>query len=221
VLSSAAEAETGQRGYLITGNDKYLEPFQAAEQRLDAEVSHLAQLTRENALQEAEVPKLQRYVVQKLDELRLTIAVRKENGADAARSIVLTDRGRQAMDSLHAVAARMEARETAMITASTAEYTRSRDWAVSAGLAAGITALVLVTAFVLIQQRNIRSRVVAANALLEQRELFRTTLASIGDAVISTDRGARVTFLNPVAESLTGWTSAEAEGEPLASVLRL
>ena len=221
ILTSAAEAETGQRGYVITGNERYLEPFTAAEQRIDTEVTNLAQLTRDNAEQEAEVPRLQRFIVQKLDELRLTIAVRRENGADAARAIVFTDRGRLAMDSLHAVVARMEGRERATIAGQTAAYAQSRDWAVSAGIAAGITALVLVTAFVLMQQRAFRSRAEAAEALFSQKELFRTTLASIGDAVISTDRGARVTFLNPVAESLTGWSSTEAEGEPLASVFEI
>ncbi len=221
VLTSAAEAEASQRGYVITGNERYLEPFRAAEQRIDAEVSTLAQLTRDNAEQEAEVPRAQRFVVQKLDELRLTIAVRKENGSDAANAIVLTDRGRLAMDSLHAVVSRMERREQTMIALRAAEYTRSRDWAVSAGLAAGFTALFLVTAFVTMQQRAFRSRTIAADALFEQKELFRTTLASIGDAVISTDRGARVTFLNPVAEALTGWRSSDAEGEPLASVFEI
>ncbi len=221
VLTSAAEAETGQRGYIITGNERYLDPFKSAEQRIDAEVSSLAQLTRDNGDQEAEVPRLQRFIVQKLDEMRLTIAVRKENGDDAARALVLTDRGRVAMDSLHAVVDRMESRERATIAEKTADYKHSRDWALSAGLAAGLTALVLVTAFVTLQQRSFRSRAVAADELFEQKELFRTTLASIGDAVISTDRGARVTFLNPVAEQLTGWRSSEAEGEPLASVFEI
>jgi PAS domain S-box-containing protein len=221
VLTSAAEAETGQRGYLITGNERYLEPFTAAEHRIDAEVSRLAQLTRDNAEQEAEVPRLQRFVVQKLDELRLIIAVRKENGSDAANALVLTDRGRLAMDSLHAVVGRMENRERGTIAVQAEAYVQSRNWAVSAGLAAGFTALILVTAFVVLQQRSIRSRAAAASELFEQKELFRTTLASIGDAVISTDRGARVTFLNPVAEVLTGWTSQEADGQPLESVFRI
>jgi diguanylate cyclase len=51
--------------------------------------------------------------------------------------------------------------------------------------------------------------------LSQQREHFEVTLASIGDAVITTDRQGRVTFLNPVAESLTGWSSADAVGKEI------
>jgi PAS domain S-box-containing protein len=54
--------------------------------------------------------------------------------------------------------------------------------------------------------------------LAEQREFFRVTLASIGDAVITTDTDAKVTFLNPVAEAMTGWKSADAVGQPLEKV---
>ncbi len=62
----------------------------------------------------------------------------------------------------------------------------------------------------------------ASNAALHfQPEWCRVTLASIGDAVITTDTEGRVTFLNSVAESLTGWTLAEAAGQPLDSVFRI
>ena len=54
-----------------------------------------------------------------------------------------------------------------------------------------------------------------------QQEWFRTTLASIGDAVITTDVQGRVTFLNPVAEHLTGWSSSKAAGQPLKEVFNI
>jgi PAS domain S-box-containing protein len=57
-------------------------------------------------------------------------------------------------------------------------------------------------------------------AMHEQRDWLLVTLSSIGDAVITTDVAARVTFLNPVAEFLTGWTQ-EAVGQPLDSVIRI
>jgi PAS domain S-box-containing protein len=61
----------------------------------------------------------------------------------------------------------------------------------------------------------------AEEALRKQSEWLRITLASIGDAVISTDAEGRVTFLNGVAESLTGWPQAEALGRPLPEVFHV
>jgi len=61
----------------------------------------------------------------------------------------------------------------------------------------------------------------AEATLQEQRERFAITLASIGDAVIATDMHGRVTFMNPIAEALTGWTLAEAQGQELADVFHI
>jgi diguanylate cyclase (GGDEF)-like protein/PAS domain S-box-containing protein len=57
--------------------------------------------------------------------------------------------------------------------------------------------------------------------LTEQHELLRVTLQSIGDAVITTDAQARVTWLNPAAERLTGWLAAEAQGRPVGQVFHI
>ena len=60
-----------------------------------------------------------------------------------------------------------------------------------------------------------------AAAIREERERLRVTLQSIGDAVIATDVETRITLLNPVAEDLTGWSSAEAAGQPIHNVFRI
>jgi diguanylate cyclase (GGDEF)-like protein/PAS domain S-box-containing protein len=60
-----------------------------------------------------------------------------------------------------------------------------------------------------------------ANQLAEQHELLRVTLQSIGDAVITTDAGGVVTWLNPVAERMTGWFTREAQGHPLTEVFHV
>jgi PAS domain S-box-containing protein len=57
--------------------------------------------------------------------------------------------------------------------------------------------------------------------LAQQREWFQVTLSSIGDAVITTDTKSRITFLNPVAEMMTGWTSSEATGQDLETVFHI
>lgn len=60
-----------------------------------------------------------------------------------------------------------------------------------------------------------------ARVIQEQQELLRVTLASIGDAVITTDMQSRVTFLNGVAEELTGWSAQDAAGQPLETVFEI
>jgi PAS domain S-box-containing protein len=70
-------------------------------------------------------------------------------------------------------------------------------------------------------QTVLLARLRAKEALRKQTEWLRVTLASIGDAVISTDAEGRVTFLNGVAEPLTGWPKADAAGRPLPEVFHI
>ncbi|MEG3859055.1 EAL domain-containing protein [Microcoleus sp. herbarium12] len=70
-------------------------------------------------------------------------------------------------------------------------------------------------------QRNISDRKRMEQAFFEEKELAQVTLQSIGDAVITTDSDGCISTLNPVAEKLTGWSTWEAKGLPLAGVLRI
>lgn len=69
--------------------------------------------------------------------------------------------------------------------------------------------------------RDINDRRRAEAELHAQRESLRITLSSIGDAVIATDREGRVTFMNPIAASLTGWQHETAVGRPLVEIFRI
>jgi diguanylate cyclase (GGDEF)-like protein/PAS domain S-box-containing protein len=70
-------------------------------------------------------------------------------------------------------------------------------------------------------QRDITERKRMEQALFEEKELAQVTLQSIGDGVIATDAGARISELNPAAERLTGWKATEAKGKPLTKVFRI
>jgi diguanylate cyclase (GGDEF)-like protein/PAS domain S-box-containing protein len=68
---------------------------------------------------------------------------------------------------------------------------------------------------------NITERKRAEQAIFAEKERAQVTLQSIGDAVISTDAEGRIEYINPVAESLTAWSHAEARGQPIGAVLKL
>jgi len=70
-------------------------------------------------------------------------------------------------------------------------------------------------------QHEIKERELVEKELRENKEWFQTTLRSIGDAIIATDTKGDVTFMNPVAESLTGWNQEEARGRPLEDIFNI
>src|SRR6202167_6299119 len=69
--------------------------------------------------------------------------------------------------------------------------------------------------------RNMAERKIAEETLFTEKERAQVTLNSIGDAVLSTDIAGKVTYLNAVAEKMTGWTRAQAFGRPLAEVFEI
>src|SRR5205807_9951084 len=72
---------------------------------------------------------------------------------------------------------------------------------------------------ILLTIEDVTARHQAEATLRQQRDLLTVTLGSIGDAVITTDPHGRITFLNPVAEALTGWLLQDALGQPCEEVL--
>jgi signal transduction histidine kinase/DNA-binding response OmpR family regulator/CHASE3 domain sensor protein len=101
ILSGVKDAETGQRGYLLTGQPEYLEPFERAA-TLGAEVEVLRELTADNPLQRDRIAEVAPLVREKLSELRETIDLRRAGDAAAALAIVRTGRGKSIMQRLRA-----------------------------------------------------------------------------------------------------------------------
>jgi PAS domain S-box-containing protein len=221
VISLAKDAETGQRGYVITQEKTYLEPYLAATAAIDEEIDELEKLTASSAFHQAELPKLRQAWAAKLGELEQTIAKVDADDLAGAQELVNTDSGKQAMDALRAQVERMTNREQAHreeLLAHARETYRRSAWSSLAGNVVGIGAL---AAFFLVLRRHLAARQRDAAVIYEQGERFRTTLASIGDAVMTVDTRARVTYLNAVAEELTGWKCDEAQGRSMHEVFNI
>ena len=100
IESTLKDAETGQRGFVITGEERYLEPYHAALGRIDEEILHFRTLTIDNAIQTERADDLKPLVQAKFDELLETIDLRRNDGFTAAQTVVLTDAGKQIMDDI-------------------------------------------------------------------------------------------------------------------------
>ena len=116
------------------------------------------------------------------------------------------------MDAIRVLIAKMEQDEANALKMRNEQSANTFQTAVATGLVTAAVALMMVVAFVWLLERSLLARHRAAAAIDEQREWFRTTLASIGDAVIATDAEGTVRFMNPVAQTLTDWQEDDARG---------
>jgi CHASE3 domain sensor protein len=88
ILSAAKDAETGQRGFLLTGTESYLEPYTTGKGAIFGQLDVMQTLLRDNAAQQQRLTTLRQAIADKFDELDLTISLRREGSADAAMTIV-------------------------------------------------------------------------------------------------------------------------------------
>ncbi len=220
-LSTLKDAETGQRGYLLTGEAHYLEPFQDASARMDGILDRLAALTSDNPSQQGRIAELKRLKAAKMEELRQTVALRGEAGLEAALAVVRTDRGKQVMDRARQVVVAMADEEDRLLQQRTAWSRSATRWTIATfALATALVIMLLAIVFILKRREDIEQER-SAEAIRRSEEWLQTTLASIGDAVIATDERGRVQFINPVAGRLTGWTQAQAAGRLLEEVFAI
>ncbi len=108
LVSTVKDAETGQRGYLLTGNDDYLGPYKAALSNHRDDVERLASLTADDSNQHARFTRLRELISSKLEELAKTVAMQKEGDTDAALQLVRTDDGKRLMGQIQSLANQMQ-----------------------------------------------------------------------------------------------------------------
>jgi two-component system CheB/CheR fusion protein len=220
-FSTIKDAETGQRGYLLTGVPEYLEPYTRAVAAVRGHVDRLDALTRANPSQQQVVRDLQELSRQKLAELAETIRLHDTGDAAGALRLVESGAGKTLMDQIRATVDAMHRQESVLLTERTRQVQTAARQSTLAVLLTAACFVGLLIAFLLIVREDLLGRARAEAAARDSEERLRTTLRSIGDAVLATDGDGGVVFLNPVAERLTGWTADEAAGKKVEEVFRI
>jgi PAS domain S-box-containing protein len=211
-------AESGKRAFLYTGASQYLDSYHAAVSRIDSQINTVAKLTADNSRQQAVIPELRALVGARIAQMDETIALYQSGEPNEARMLILADTSQHTMDRIDETIARMENEETSLAAARAAAYTSiTRRTILSLYLTTTIKALFLVLfAYYILRVSNLREK--HAEELRVREEWFRVTLTSIGDGVIATDKEGGVTFLNTVAEELTGTRLAQVKGRKILEV---
>jgi PAS domain S-box-containing protein len=213
------DAERGQRGFLLTGRSEYLDPYRTGSQEAPKRLALLKKLTEENLDQQRRLALLEEQLNIKLPELKRTIELRQSEGFDAARQIVETNVGNDAMRVITELIGTAISAETGLLgerEARLAEAQRESAWV---GIVSGALAFVVLLGGLTMLALYIR-RLARAQAMAEAGAArFRGLLEAAPDAMVVVNEAGRIELVNAQTEKLFGYTRAEIVGEPIEALL--
>jgi PAS domain S-box-containing protein len=214
-LSVLVDAETAQRGYLLTGNDAYLEPYDRALDEMPRILHRLRTLTRDSPVQERHLDAVEALSRQGLSLIQRGIALRRLSGLDAAVTHVSTGRGRLVMDAFRRENAMMLAEEDRLLAARAAAEIRRIQLATLALVASSLLLALLVASGLALRRAGRRQERAAAQER-EKEASERDRLARVIDAaptgMILVDQGGSIVLANATAEGMFGYTRGELKG---------
>jgi len=242
-LSALKDAETGQRGFLLTNEESFLQPYLAVRGTLQGRLEALNQLAGTGTGQLYLAPVANLVEAYMLD-LAQAIAWHRRQNHSAAEALVSNNQTKRQMDEIRAHINRFIAFQSQSMASHEVAFESDMHRLFSVIVAFSLLALLAAVVFAwwlmretqlrlnhLLHQQTLRllQDQEAINTQLQQtnqmllvsEEKLTVTLNSIGDAVIATDAVACVTLLNPVAQHLTGWTQAQAQGRPISEIFQI
>lgn len=211
VFSLLQDAETGQRGYVITGEERFLEPYDHATDQLDEQMRILAELFDRQSEQAADFARLDVLADRKLASMEKTIDARQTRGAQAGMDIVASGQGKIIMDDVRVVVARMIDVEAAALN----EYSRAADARTSrTELMVGALFLALMAAVGATGILTWRY-MVTRQAMLADLQATATRQNAIFDGaidgIITLNPSGSIETVNAAAERMFGYSASELD----------
>jgi signal transduction histidine kinase len=143
IQTLVTDAETGQRGFLLTGRLSYLDPYVAARRELEAALERLAGATAANPVQQRAIANLKTEIAAKLGELQETIDLRVANRPDAALAIINNDSGKETMARIRSLLAGMSEEERRLFEQRSARATSLNEFGQWAVIGSALLVLIL------------------------------------------------------------------------------
>ncbi len=165
LLSALKDAETGARGFVLTGDTTFLEPYKGAPANVSASLQELRVLTADNRPQQARLDTLESVVGDAVSYAAQIVRYRREGGYQIARDLISTGQSKMVMDHATDILGQMEAEEETLLAGRTRLQTQSRELAVTVIVVGSAIAFLLS----LLVNRGIRSDVIAQQ---DQKELI-------------------------------------------------
>ncbi|MEZ6152662.1 MAG: CHASE3 domain-containing protein [Pirellulaceae bacterium] len=176
VEAAVMDAESRQRGFLITANESYIEPFNEAIRRANTSLRSMSSITRNDPIQQQLLDELRTLIGERIDELKHVLTVRVGQGAEAAQLELTADAGKRTMERIHSKTNAMRQIENDVLTAREAAAAHSYRSGQTTSILSTAIGLILVGGVLYLLERNRRKAEHAALALRVTRERLQLAL---------------------------------------------
>ncbi|MEH2050248.1 response regulator [Nostoc sp.] len=212
LLSNIKDAETGQRGYILTKQDAYLKPYQTAIAKLAPEIKELRKLTADDSRQLSQLDTLEPLIAVKLNELKKTINLRQNLGLDAALEVINTNQGNNLMSDIRNIIREMEKKETEELQQQLKTTKNSaRNTLLMQAIAICLSFLILATVYYFIYREG-KERKLTEETLKKERNFISAVLDTTSALVIVLDSKGQIVRFNQACEQTTGYSFDEVKG---------
>jgi PAS domain S-box-containing protein len=219
VLLTLQDAETGERGYAITGKDEFLEPYHAAERSLETQLQRMQVLfTSPRVRKDRE--QLVILAREQLSFLRQVVVARRTQGSQAAVALIASEVGKHRMDAIRDRIQQLRAHEQWQLSRRLALYDERAQRMEVIVRTAMLAAVVLICIAGGLLYRHIRRRLLAEQAATEAFELLRASMDNVSQGIAVLDSDRRLIAWNARFLELRGLAPANVEvGMPLQALL--
>ena len=215
LLSDIRDAQSAERGYIITGDEEYLAPYRSASADIPQRAEKLLQLTADNPGQQNRIRSLQGLIAERVTILNDALRQRRESGFDAARAVVLAGRGRTAMKQIQDAGQEIEAEEYRLLEQRTKARQEHLRNGFLATLAAALVALIALIFAPIDVRRAVRQRDMAQQDQRESEATTRALFEAAAQAILVVDRTGRIVMTNPATEKMLGYAQSELIGQSI------
>jgi PAS domain S-box-containing protein len=222
LLSTLKDAETGQRGYLLTGDDTYLGPYEDALTQVRTQLSDFAQLLADSPAQESHASSVGSLVEKKVVELGLTVSLRHSGDVDGALAVVRSGEGKTLMDTLRAEIGAFNVEQRRLLAIAEAAYTAGDHAAKLRALFAAVLVLASgITMLVVLSRRGKRAELALAETARELSKQVSQLDAIYDSAPVGLsycDRSLRYVTVNERLAAINGRSVAAHLGRTIREV---
>ncbi|MDZ8030308.1 response regulator [Nostoc sp. DedSLP04] len=212
LLSEMKDAETGQRGYILTGQESYLEPYQAVIGNIDRKIVKLKDLIADQPNQQKQFATLESLIAAKLAILKQTIYLRQNQGFEAALQVIQTNQGKHLMDDIRKIVHEIENQDRRLLQQqSQAAKASANNTVLTLAIAICLSFLILAIVYYFIYREG-KERKLTEETLNQERNFISAVLNTTSALVIVLDTKGQIVRFNQACEQITGYSFDEVKG---------